>query len=249
MKRKSNISIFLFFILLAGVALPDPAHCRAGFRARSLTPAPSRPAIAPPAKVSPASPSPSPAGKAAAISIPAAIVGAKIASSSSPAGSQGLQATATAPQSPGQAPPPLDFSYDPKGKPDPFKPFVDTELALKKQREAAELLKARKAQQVQARRLPLSPLRRHGIEQLKLIGIAGNERRRTAMIQDPAGKFYPVSKGTLIGLNGAKVTEIRENKIILEERQEVRSGKSKEKRTTVRLREMKLHREGGEGKP
>ncbi len=148
----------------------------------------------------------------------------------------------TAPQTPSQSPvdSPLIFKFDPSGKPDPFRPFVDAEIALRKQQMAQKELEAKK----KAKALPLSPLQRLGIEQFKLVGIAGNDRNRKAIVQDVSGKFYPLLIGTLIGLNSAKVVQIRESSVLLEEPLTGGSGKEKKKHI-----EMKLRREGDEGKP
>ncbi|MDQ5984691.1 MAG: hypothetical protein CSYNP_00387 [Syntrophus sp. SKADARSKE-3] len=135
---------------------------------------------------------------------------------------------------------PLIFNFDPHGKPDPFKPFVDAEIALKKKQLEEQLKKQKKKQAV----LPLSPLQRAGIEQFKLVGIAGNNISRKAIIQDMNGKFYPIAIGMLIGLNRAKVVEIRESSVLLEE--PLAGGSKTPKKKFI---EMKLRKEGDEGKP
>ena len=162
----------------------------------------------------------------------------------SPPPKASIPATTTAPSEA-----PLLFSYDPKGTPDPFKPFVDLEMAEKKKKaeEQARLQKQVKPQERQT--LSIFPLQRLALDKFKLIGIAGNYRNRTAMVQDPAGKFYPLFVGTVIGLQGAKVVEIRDHSVILEEAVQVATAKSKIKRTEKRRIEMKLHKEGEEEKP
>lgn len=141
----------------------------------------------------------------------------------------------------------LIFDYDPKGKPDPFKPFVDAEIAMKK-RQLEQRMLAQKQLELKKRQqhglLPLSPLQRQAIEQFKLVGIAGNNRVRKAVVQDGSGKFYPLYTGTLVGLNSAKVVEIREQSVLLEEPAARGAGKSAKKYI-----EIKLHREGDEGTP
>ncbi len=131
----------------------------------------------------------------------------------------------------------LIFHYDPKGKPDPFKPFVDAELALRKLKEA----QVKKQQQ----KLPLSPLQRVGIEQFKLVGIGGNEKGRTAVVQDMAGKYYTLSIGTPIGMNNGKVARILSDKVIVEEP----TAGGKKAKTGAKKVEMKLLKEGEEVKP
>ncbi|MGZ6236119.1 MAG: hypothetical protein ACXWMJ_02210, partial [Syntrophales bacterium] len=55
------------------------------------------------------------------------------------------------------------YKYNPVGKPDPFKPFIEQELSLKK---------------IDRKSLPISPLQREGIERFRLVGISGNDHRR-----------------------------------------------------------------------
>jgi type IV pilus assembly protein PilP len=131
----------------------------------------------------------------------------------------------------------LLFSYDPKGKPDPFKPFVEAELALRKMKEA----QLKKQQQ----KLPLSPLQRVGIEQFKLVGIGGNEKGRTAVVQDMAGKYYTLSIGTPIGMNNGKVARIIGDRVVIEEP----TAGGKKGKTGAKKVEMKLLKESEEVKP
>jgi len=142
-----------------------------------------------------------------------------------------------APAKPVAADSSLIFHYDPKGKPDPFKPFVDAELALRKLKEA----QVKKQQQ----KLPLSPLQRAGIEQFKLVGIGGNEKGRTAVVQDMAGKYYTLSIGTPIGMNNGKVARILGDKVIVEEP----TAGGKKAKTGAKKVEMKLLKDGEEVKP
>jgi len=143
------------------------------------------------------------------------------------------QQTTVAPPTPSAPSPPV-FQFNPKGRPDPFKPFVEAELARKKLAEAKE----KRRQQA----LPLSPLQRLPVEQFRLVGIAGNDRARKAIVQDPTGKYYPLVPGTLIGLNSARVVAVRETSVLLEEPAAGKKGKKKQL-------EMKLRKEGDEGKP
>jgi type IV pilus assembly protein PilP len=124
-----------------------------------------------------------------------------------------------------KTPPP--YKYNPAGKPDPFKPFIEQELASK-QRLAKALP------------LSLSPLQRAGIDQFRLVGISGDEKVRKAIVQD-GGKIYPLFIGTYIGLNNGRVVEILADRVIVEEKFKARAGKTKANRIM-----MKLRTEGGE---
>ena len=121
----------------------------------------------------------------------------------------------------------------PAAKPDPFRPFIELDqakaLALKKKAES--------------KALPVSPLQRAEIDQFRLIGIAGDERSRTAMVDDGKGKFYPLIVGTGIGMNEGRVAQILVDRVVVEEVTKER-GKKKVKRII-----MKLRRDEEEGKP
>ena len=62
------------------------------------------------------------------------------------------------------------YIYLPAGKPDPFKPFMETDLVLKKKKEENLLKKT------VAKGRPISPLQQVEIEQLRLVGIAGDDQ-------------------------------------------------------------------------
>ncbi len=125
------------------------------------------------------------------------------------------------------------YTFNPAGKADPFKPFVEAELAARKRLELAK-----------RRNLPLSPLQRAGVDSFRLLGIAGNQIKRTALIADAAGKTYSLSVGTRIGLNNGKVVSIRSDRVLVEE-----PSPTKGKYAKARTIEMKLRREGEEGRP
>ncbi len=121
----------------------------------------------------------------------------------------------------------------PAAKPDPFRPFIELDqekaLALKKKTEN--------------KALPVSPLQRAEIDQFRLLGIAGDERSRTAIVDDGKGKFYPLIVGTAIGMNQGRVAQILADRVIVEELTKER-GKKKVKRII-----MKLRRDEEERKP
>ncbi len=96
------------------------------------------------------------------------------------------------------------YSYNPLGKPDPFKPFVDVEIT------AAKKGKESKAESI-------FPLQRVGVENFKLVGIAGDQIRRVAVVEDSTKKFYPLFIGTRIGLHNGKVTDILADRVTVDE--------------------------------
>ncbi len=118
------------------------------------------------------------------------------------------------------SPPPLEargdepYTYDPTGKPDPFKPFLSPV----------------------GKPLQLTPLQRLKVTQLTLVGIIWNAKISKAMVQDPSGKGYILSKGTLVGAKGGYVKEILKNKVIIEEKTKDFMGRVKVKKVELVLK-------------
>jgi len=138
-----------------------------------------------------------------------------------------------------QEAPPLempDYRYDPKGKIDPFKPFVRLELPTP----------SKKGPEIKKLTGHLTPLQRVALDKVRVTGIAGSSSKRVAMVEDGGGggKGYLVYLGTLIGENGGKVIQILPDRVIVEEK--LGESKGKEKMHRVAL---KLHKEEGEGRP
>ncbi len=113
-----------------------------------------------------------------------------------------------------------NYKYYPLGKPDPFQPFVDVDIALKAPPKITSTY----------------PLERAEIENFKLTGIMGDNIQRLAIVEileDGRLKFYPLLKGTHIGLRKGKVLEIMADRVIIEE-----PDKGKTRRII-----LKLHKE------
>lgn len=128
-----------------------------------------------------------------------------------------------------------DYRYDPKGKTDPFKPFVRLELPTP----------AKKGPEKKKYTGHLTPLQRVPLDKVRVTGIAGSPDKRAAMVEDGAGKGYIVYLGTLIGENGGRVVQILPDRVIVEEKVgEGTRGKEKSHRVA-----LKLHKEEGEGRP
>ncbi len=99
-----------------------------------------------------------------------------------------------------------NYSYNPLGKPDPFRPFIDEEIAARK-REIKKDVSS------------IFPLQRAEIEQFRLVGIAGDQSRRIAIVEDATKKYYPLFIGTHIGTHRGKVVEILADRVVVEERE------------------------------
>jgi Tfp pilus assembly protein PilP len=126
--------------------------------------------------------------------------------------------------------------YHPVGKPDPFHPFTETDLVLQKKQE--EDLKQKAAMKGR----PISPLQQSEIGQFRLVGIAGDGKRRTAVVEDATvKKFYPLFVGTYIGTNEGRVAEILPDRVVVEERVETQDKKTK--KMQMRRIPMLLHKE------
>jgi type IV pilus assembly protein PilP len=104
------------------------------------------------------------------------------------------------------------YVYNPAGKPDPFKPFIELNPAPQKNKEeqSKKTLKGR----------PISPLQRDELLNFRLVGIARDleDGKATAIVQDAAGKkYYPLFVGTYIGPNEGRVASILYDRVIVEE--------------------------------
>jgi type IV pilus assembly protein PilP len=168
-----------------------------------------------------------------AIACGTATVGSWAAEVKAPPTSAAKPAVKSAPAAPQPSAP---YLYHSEGKPDPFYPFIETELAIQKKRE--EALKKKSAMKGG----PVSPLQQSEIGQFRLVGIAGDDKRRTAVVEDDAvKKFYPLFVGTVIGPNEGRVAEILPDRVIVEER--IDDPNPKAKKAQVRRVTMMLRKE------
>jgi len=119
-----------------------------------------------------------------------------------------------------------EYVYDPTGKTDPFKPFIQ----LSPVREVA-------------RNVPLTPLQKYEITQLKLVAIISTPEGSVALVEDSLGKGYFLKKGTRIGKNDGKVMKILKDKVIIEEMYQDIFGQTKISEISLVLHRLE---EGGE---
>jgi type IV pilus assembly protein PilP len=111
------------------------------------------------------------------------------------------------------SPPPVeDYKYEPFGKPDPFQPFIVIEAAAKKKAEKKGATS-------------IYPLQRAEADSYRVVGIAGTDNHRVAIVEDASKKFYPLVKGTRIGLYDGKVIEIAPDRVVVEEYEDRRARK------------------------
>jgi type IV pilus assembly protein PilP len=119
----------------------------------------------------------------------------------------------------------VEFAYDPTGKLDPFKPFI-------------ELAPVRSP-----RAVPLTPLQKYDLSQLKLVAIISTPEGNVALVEDGTKKGYFLKKGTWIGKNDGKVTRILKDRVIVEEVYQDVFGQTKKNEITLMLHQAE---EGGE---
>lgn len=97
------------------------------------------------------------------------------------------------------------YSYNPAGKPDPFRPFIVIETAKQAKPEEKKT------------KTSIFPLQRAEARSYKVVGIVGNEDHRVAIAEDASKKFYPLLIGTRIGLHNGKVIDILPDRVVVEE--------------------------------
>ena len=118
-----------------------------------------------------------------------------------------------------------EYTYNPAGKPDPFKPFIQLTSA-----------------KVGAKGIPLTPLQRYETTQLKLVAIIAAREGNVALVEDSAGKGYFLKKGTAVGKNDGTVTQILKDRVVIKEFEQDISGQTKQNEVL-----LYLHRPEEEG--
>ena len=122
---------------------------------------------------------------------------------------------------------PSGYIYDPTGKPDPFKPFI---REVKRSKEEADKT--------------LQPLQRYELSQLKLVAIIWNIDNPRALVEDNAGKGYIISKGSFIGNNQGKVTDILKDEVVVAEESTDIFGETKTRAIRIKLHTGEEERKG-----
>ena len=98
------------------------------------------------------------------------------------------------------------FGYDPQGRRDPMEPLV---------KEAPPPAAPKRVERAptEAR----EPLERFDLADLKLVAIVRGGFGSQALVKAPDGKGYYVTVGTRMGTHGGRVSEIREQALVIEE--------------------------------
>lgn len=124
--------------------------------------------------------------------------------------------------------------YSPAGKVDPFLPLYEEQPAAPEEPADAEKQKVK-------RRMPLTPLERVDLSQLKLVGIIQAPSGNKALVEEASGKGYIIKKGTFIGIHAGRVLEIQKDRVVVEEEVENVLGQF-----THEKKELKLQKPPGE---
>lgn len=119
-----------------------------------------------------------------------------------------------------------EYVYNPAGKRDPFKPFIE---GVEEKRSA-----------VAVKNIPANPLQSYSISELRLVGVIILPDKKVAMIEDPAGRGYTLKVGTLIGMSDGRVVGIIKDEVIIEEMYLDETGGAKRRKAS-----MKIPREEG----
>lgn len=93
-----------------------------------------------------------------------------------------------------------DYKYDPTGKRDPFK-----------------IARPMRVTHSETKVDVTDPLQRWELDRLTVVGILWDVRSPRAMVRDPDGALYTISKNTKIGRNEGFVVAIREGEVVVVE--------------------------------
>lgn len=128
-----------------------------------------------------------------------------------------------------------EYFYDPRGKHDPFESLFETETG--------PVGVAPTKKRVQKKRMPLTPLQRVSLGQLKLVAIVLSPNGNKALVEEPSGKGYVISKGTYLGQNYERVKVILKDRVVVEgEVEDFMTGSTK-----LQTTELKLQKKVGDG--
>jgi type IV pilus assembly protein PilP len=98
-----------------------------------------------------------------------------------------------------------EYSYNPIGKRDPFRSFLN--FGARDERET-----------------PRTPLQKFEIDQYQLVGIIWGVDRPRALVEDPEGVGHVMEIGTYIGRNWGKVTQVTSGEVVVTEEYQTIDG-------------------------
>lgn len=112
------------------------------------------------------------------------------------------------------------YTYDPTGRRDPFKPYKSYRPAPVGPAKVVD---------------SSDPLQRWDLDRFNVVAIMWEVRQPKAMVKDPDGKMYMIGKSTKIGRNAGQVVAIREGEVVVVENIENEGVQTKE----VKILELK----------
>jgi len=118
-------------------------------------------------------------------------------------------------------------AYSPEGKLDPFAPLFE-------EKRASPVVAARPRKKAK-KRVPLTPLEKVDLSQLKVVAIIRALSGNKAMVTEVSGKGYVVKKGTPMGTRSGKIVEILGDRIVVEEKVEDIYGKVSVKKRLLQI--------------
>ena len=125
-----------------------------------------------------------------------------------------------------ESPPPVTtYTYNPKGKVNPFKPLVI-------EKPEAPVKPKGKIEEVPP---DATPLERIELDKLKLVAVVWNIPEPKGMVEDSTGKGYILIKGTAIGRHRGQVSRISAAGVVVTEKYEATPGNMKTREVTLKL--------------
>ncbi len=112
---------------------------------------------------------------------------------------------------------PKFVEYNPQGRRDPFLSLVKI------------------VKKTPLKRKDAPPIESFSVEEIKLLAIASDKDESYALVLLPNQKTYTIKKGMLLGLEGGKVEEISEEKVVIREIVKDYRGNLKPKDTVLKL--------------
>ncbi len=135
-----------------------------------------------------------------------------------------LSKAAPAPELKIESPSVATYTYDPKGKTDPFKPLYVDRVEKAPEKKIIELGPE-----------GATPLERVDLAQLRLVALVWSIPAPKAMVEDATGKGYILSVGTSIGKYQGKVSQINSTGVVVTEKYIAPDGKIKNRDVPLNL--------------
>ncbi len=113
------------------------------------------------------------------------------------------------------------YTYEPKGRRDPFLSIIE---ASKREKEAEK------------KKRGLKPSEAYDVRDIRVIAIAKDRKRFYAMVQLPDKKYFTIREGMTLGLYGGKVISIDTNAVVVREFVKNYKGELQPRDTILKLR-------------